>query len=207
MFVINFYSANGIRGILKLPFSINSDARILVLAPPDMHEAAQKAGAAIVGGQDLVFDILAGKLDFNRCIATPDMMPVLTKIARYLGPLGLMPTLKNGTRTQPFRMPLLIICWIFVGTLTKNLEEAINAALSNIPFKVDKKGGLMHIRVGLVSKFSASELERNIVTVLQNIQPYGKTNKGGKFIETAHISISSEPSIRVDPACIAEKQQ
>lgn len=67
-----------------------------MLAPPDLVESAKKAGAHIAGGSELVSDIITGKLKFNRCIATPQMMPVLTKLARYLGPLGLMPTTKNG---------------------------------------------------------------------------------------------------------------
>lgn len=82
--------------MLSLPVSTYTDARILVLAPPDQIETATAAGAHIVGGAELVQDMITGRLKFNRCIATPQMMPVLTKVARFLGPLGLMPTIKNG---------------------------------------------------------------------------------------------------------------
>lgn len=92
---------------MTLPVAMNSDAKVLVLAPPDMVEEAKQAGASIVGGSELVSDIISGKLNFNRCIATPDMMPILTKIARYLGPLGLMPTLKNGIKKGTHRFSIL----------------------------------------------------------------------------------------------------
>src|SRR5690606_29176663 len=127
----NFYSSNGIRGVINLPVSINSDARVLVLAPPDMIDQAMKCGAHIAGGAELVQDIITGKLKFNRCIATPQMMPVLTKIARYLGPLGLMPTVKSGT-------------------LTNDIAAAVKSALNNVPFKIDRRAGLTHIRVGIL---------------------------------------------------------
>lgn len=82
--------------MITLPTSTNKDVKVLVIAPPDMIEQAKAAGAHTVGGAELIQDIITGKIKFNRCIATPQMMPVLTKIARYLGPLGLMPTIKNG---------------------------------------------------------------------------------------------------------------
>jgi len=98
--LITFKSSNGIRGVINLPTSINEDTKVLVIAPPDQAEQARRAGAHIAGGSELVPEIISGKLKFNRCIATPQMMPVLTKLARFLGPLGLMPTIKNGTTYQ-----------------------------------------------------------------------------------------------------------
>lgn len=90
------YSSNGIRGIINLPVSINTDAKVLVIAPPDQIERALQSGAHIAGGAELIPDIISGKIKFNRCISTPQMMPILTKVARFLGPLGLMPTIKSG---------------------------------------------------------------------------------------------------------------
>jgi large subunit ribosomal protein L1 len=94
--LLHAYSSNGIRGIINLPVSINTDAKVLVIAPPDQVEKALQSGAHIAGGAELIPDIISGKIKFNRCISTPQMMPILTKVARFLGPLGLMPTIKSG---------------------------------------------------------------------------------------------------------------
>lgn len=81
---------------MKLPISMNSGAILLVFTSPDRQDLARRAGAHIVGGEELVGPMLEGKLDFNRCIATTDMLSVVMKLARYLGPKGLMPNAKTG---------------------------------------------------------------------------------------------------------------
>lgn len=160
--------------------SINTDAKVLVIAPPDQVEKALQSGAHIAGGAELIPDIISGKLKFNRCISTPQMMPILTKVARFLGPLGLMPTVKNGT-------------------LTNDIETAIKASVNNTPFKIDRRAGIMHVRVGLLNSFNPDQVGQNIKSVFDTIVPYGKTMKKGKFIESAHLVVPSEKSIRIEP--------
>lgn len=178
-----------------MPVSINADAKVLVIAPPDLVEKAKAAGAHIVGGAELIPDIISGKLKFNRCISTPQMMPVLTKVARFLGPLGLMPTIKNGIFGQTFFNYLSVPS---EGTLTNDIDQSIKSALSNVPFKIDRRAGIMHIRVGTLDAFDSSKLEQNVHSVFDAIAPFGKTMKKGKFVESAHLCVPAEPSIRLE---------
>lgn len=181
-----FRSSNGVRGVINLPESTSSDIRVLVIAPPDLVETALKSGAHIAGGAELIQDIIAGKLKFNRCISTPAMMPVLTKAARYLGPLGLMPTIKNGT-------------------LTTDISAAIRMAVSNVPFKIDRKAGVMHVKVGKLASFNQEMLQRNVEKVFEVISPFGASLKRGKFIESAHLCVPAEKALRFSPP-LADKK-
>lgn len=90
----------------------------------------------------------------------------------------------------------------FIGTLTKNIGHAVKAAINNVPFKIDKKAGLMHLKVGLISKFSQAELEQNINAVFKNISPFGKNTK--KFVESAHLCVSSEQAVKMEPPRLTE---
>lgn len=167
-----------------------------------MIEQAKAAGAHVAGGAELIQDVITGKIKFNRCIATPQMMPVLTKVARYLGPLGLMPTIKNGNPLYIVFI-LLILC---LGTLTNDLEQAIKASLNNEPFKIASKqngSGIMHLRVGYLDSFNPESLQKNIETVFATMAPFAKTAKKGRFIETAHLCVPAEPSIALEPPQLA----
>ena len=89
---------NGIRATVRFPHPlIKESLKTCVFAPPELKDKAMKAGATFVGGSELIEEIISGKIKFNRCIATPDMMPVVAKLARFLGPQGLVPTIKSGT--------------------------------------------------------------------------------------------------------------
>lgn len=118
---------NGFRGFFTLPQLVKKDDEaVLVFCPPSQVEEAQRAGAKYAGGAELMNDIVEGKLKFTRCLATPEMIPTVTKLARILGPMGMMPNVKHGT-------------------LTTDIPGAISKCLNNIPYHVTKVTGVMNI--------------------------------------------------------------
>jgi large subunit ribosomal protein L1 len=126
-------TANGFRGFLQLPHPMGrEEERLLVFCPPDQVADLRALGAHHVGGADLIEPIVDGKLQFTRCLGHPDLLPVLTKLARVLGPLGLMPNVKHGT-------------------LTPNLRDAVLRAFSTTPYVVAKQTGVLNLCVGRVS--------------------------------------------------------
>lgn len=118
---------NGFRGFFTLPHVVpKEDESILVFCPPAQVEAAKQAGARFAGGAELMGDVVEGKIRFTRCLATPEMIPTVTKLARILGPLGMMPNVKHGT-------------------LTTDIPGAISKCLNNVPYHVTKVTGVMNI--------------------------------------------------------------
>jgi ribosomal protein L1 len=118
---------NGFRGFLTLPTRIpKDDEAILVFCPPHLIEESKAAGATFAGGAELMNDIVDGKIKFTKCIATPDMIGVVTKLARILGPMGLMPNMKHGT-------------------LTNDVKTAIAKSLDNLPYSIAKLHGTMNL--------------------------------------------------------------
>ena len=118
---------NGFRGFFTLPHVVpKEDESILVFCPPAHVEAAKHAGARYAGGSELMGDVVDGKIKFTRCLAMPEMIPTVTKLARILGPLGMMPNVKHGT-------------------LTTDIPAAINKCLNNVPYHVTKVTGVMNI--------------------------------------------------------------
>ncbi len=160
------------------------------LSTPFFLQAAEAraAGADIVGDEDLVKDILAGKIEFTRCIATPDMMRTVAKVARVLGPKGLMPNPK-------------------LGTVTSDVVAAINAARQGqIEYRVEKQG-LIHAAVGKVS-WPTSKLAENMnafVKALADAKPSGAKGTYFKtaFVSTSQGSIGIELDMKVEPFKIA----
>lgn len=165
------------RGIASLPHGSGKKERIAVFAKDAKAQEARDAGADIVGGQDLADSILAGKLDFTRCIATPDMMAVVGKVARVLGPKGLMPNPK-------------------MGSVTMNIKEAIKRAqLGSVEFKCEKNGVLM-AAVGKAS-FPLQHIRENIDCFFNAVQKAKPDGAKGVFIRGVYLSSSQGKGIKV----------
>ncbi|KAL7686550.1 putative ribosomal protein L1 [Plasmopara halstedii] len=167
-----------VRGIVSLPNGTGKQVRIAVFARGPKAEEAKAAGATIVGAEDLVEQIQSGKMEFDRCIATPDIMPLVGRIARILGPRGLMPNPK-------------------LGTVTQEIGDAIVAARGGqVAFRAEKNG-IIHAGVGKLS-FSEEALLENVrafMVALSDAKPEGAK---GKYIKAAHVSTTMGPSYSLD---------
>ena len=167
-----------IRGSVVLPNGTGKKVRVAVFAKDAKADEAKAAGADLVGAADLIEDIQAGKIDFDIVISTPDMMGVLGKVARILGPKGLMPNPKTGTVTMD---------------VTKAVE---NAKGGQVNFRVDKKGNI-HAGIGKIS-FSQDAIKENFVTLLETINRVKPASAKGRFITNGAISLTMSPSITLD---------
>ena len=167
-----------VRGAIVLPSGTGKTVRVCVFAKDAKADEARAAGADLVGGDDLVDDIKAGKINFDTVIATPDMMGVIGKIGRILGPKGLMPNPKTGSVTMD---------------VTKAVE---NAKGGQVNFRVDKKGNV-HAGIGKVS-FTAEQIEANILSFMQAINKQKPSSAKGKYIKTAALSLTMSPAINFD---------
>lgn len=169
-----------VRGAVVLPNGTGKDVKVAVLAKADKADAAKEAGADIVGSDDLVEDIQAGNINFDTLIATPDMMGVAGKVARVLGPKGLMPNPKNGT-------------------VTPDVAKAVKEAKAGkVDFRVDKKGNI-HAGVGK-SSFSTEAIKENIVTLVKEINKKKPAAAKGRYISNAALSLTMSPAIKLDIA-------
>jgi len=167
-----------VRGAVVLPNGTGKSVRVAVLAKADKADEAQAAGADIVGTDELIEDIQAGNINFDTLIATPDMMGVAGKVARVLGPKGLMPNPKNGT-------------------VTPDVAKAVkDAKAGKVDFRVDKKGNI-HAGVGK-SSFSAEALKENIVTLVKEVNKKKPAASKGRYIKNAALSLTMSPAISLD---------
>jgi len=167
-----------IRGSVVLPNGTGKTVRVAVFAKDAKADEAKAAGADLVGAANLIEDIQAGKLDFDIVISTPDMMGVLGKVARILGPKGLMPNPKTGT-------------------VTMDVAKAVeNAKGGQVNFRVDKKGNI-HAGIGKVS-FSEDAIKENFVTLMETINRAKPASAKGRFISNGAISLTMSPSITLD---------
>ena len=167
-----------VRGMVTLPNGTGSTVRVAVFAKDDKAEEAKAAGADLVGAEDLVEKIQGGELDFDRCIATPDMMALVGRVAKVLGPKGLMPNPK-------------------LGTVTPNVEKAVKDAKGGaLEFRAEK-AGIVHARVGKAS-FDAKKLEENIAAFVDAIQKARPTGAKGTYIGKVSVSSSMGPGLKVD---------
>jgi large subunit ribosomal protein L1 len=170
-----------VRGAIVLPHGTGSDVRILVFAKGDKEQEARDAGADFVGGQELAQKIQDdGWMEFDRVIATPDMMGVVGRLGRVLGPRGLMPNPK-------------------LGTVTPDVARAVEEQKAGkVEYRVDKTG-IVHCKVGKAS-FSAEQLLGNSAALLNAIVKAKPSSSKGTYIRSISISTTMGPGFRIDPA-------
>lgn len=167
-----------VRGMVTLPSGTGKDVKVAVFARGDKAAAALAAGADKVGAEDLMEDMLAGNLDYGRVIATPDMMGVVGRLGKLLGPKGLMPNPK-------------------LGTVTPNVAEAIKAAKGGqIEFRVEK-AGIIHGGLGKLS-FSNEALRANFDAFVDAIVKAKPAGAKGKYVRKVGLSTSMGPGLKVD---------
>lgn len=171
-----------VRGTVTLPHGTGKTVRVAVFAKGDRAEEARAAGADIVGAEDLAEKIQAGQIDFDRCIATPDMMPLVGRLGRILGPRGLMPNPK-------------------LGTVTPNVREAVEAAKGGqIQFRVEK-AGIVHAGVGKAS-FPEENLVANVKALVDAVNRAKPSGAKGAYLKRAHLSSTMGPGIRLEIASL-----
>jgi large subunit ribosomal protein L1 len=169
-----------VRGMVTLPSGTGKDVKVAVFARGDKAEAALAAGADKVGAEDLMEDMLAGNLDYGRVIATPDMMGIVGRLGKTLGPKGLMPNPK-------------------LGTVTPNVAEAVKAAKGGqVEFRVEK-AGIIHSGIGKLS-FSDEALRANFDAFVDAIIKAKPSGSKGKYLRRVALSSSMGPGIKVDVA-------
>ena len=172
-----------VRGVVTLPAGTGKDVRVAVFARGDKAEEAKKAGADVVGAEDLMETIQGGTIDFDRVIATPDMMGVVGRLGKVLGPKGLMPNPK-------------------LGTVTPNVAEAVKAAKGGqVEFRVEK-AGIIHSGIGKAS-FPAEDLKRNFQAFVDAIVKAKPAGAKGKYVKKVALSSTMGPGLKVDVAEVA----
>jgi large subunit ribosomal protein L1 len=171
-----------VRGALVLPHGTGRTVRVAVFARGEKEKAARDAGADLVGGEDLAQKITEGAIDFDRVIATPDMMGIVGKLGRVLGPRGLMPNPK-------------------VGTVTMDVARAVQEAKAGkVEYRVDK-AGVVHCRIGRTS-FDADKLVNNGKALLDDLLAKKPPSAKGIYIRSVGISSTMGPGIKIDPATV-----
>jgi len=166
-----------IRGMLSLPNGTGKKVRVAVFTVNSQDEA-KKAGADVVGGEELIDKVANGFLDFDRVIATPDMMPKLSKVARVLGPKGLMPNPK-------------------LGTVTNNVTEAIaNAKAGQIEYRAEKKG-IIHAGIGKMS-FATDKLVENANALIEQLKKVKPASAKGQYILGCSVATTQGPGLKVE---------
>ena len=169
-----------VRGVVTLPAGTGKDVKVAVFARGDNAEKALAAGADKVGAEDLLEDMQAGNLDYGRVIATPDMMGIVGRLGKVLGPKGLMPNPK-------------------VGTVTPNVAEAVKAAKGGqIEFRVEK-AGIIHAGLGKAS-FADADLRKNFDAFVDAIIKAKPTGAKGKYLRKIALSSTMGPGLKVDVA-------
>jgi large subunit ribosomal protein L1 len=172
-----------VRGVVTLPAGTGKDVRVAVFARGAKAEEASAAGADVVGAEDLMETIQGGTIDFDRVIATPDMMGIVGRLGKVLGPKGLMPNPK-------------------LGTVTPNVTEAVKAAKGGqVEFRVEK-AGIIHSGIGKAS-FSNEDLRRNFDAFVDAIVRAKPAGAKGKYVKKIALSSSMGPGLKVDAAEIA----
>ena len=167
-----------VRGVVSLPNGTGKDVRVAVFAKGDKADEAAAAGADMVGAEDLAEKIQNGEVDFDRCIATPDMMAVVGKLGKILGPRGLMPNPK-------------------LGTVTPNVAEAVKSSKGGeIEFRVEK-AGIVHAGVGKTS-FTQDALVENVNAFVDAIMKAKPSGAKGTYLKRASLSSTMGPGVRMN---------
>ena len=171
-----------VRGVVTLPAGTGKDVKVAVFAKGDKAEEAKAAGADTVGAEDLMEAMQNGDLDYGRVIATPDMMGVVGRLGKVLGPKGLMPNPK-------------------LGTVTPNVAEAVKAAKGGqIEFRVEK-AGIIHAGLGKAS-FSDADLKKNFDAFVDAIVKAKPSGAKGKYVKKVALSSTMGPGLKIDTSDI-----
>jgi large subunit ribosomal protein L1 len=172
-----------VRGVVSLPAGTGKDVRVAVFARAGKADEAKAAGAEVVGAEDLMEQIQNGEINFDRVIATPDMMGIVGRLGKVLGPKGLMPNPK-------------------LGTVTPNVAEAVKAAKGGqVEFRVEK-AGIIHGGIGKAS-FSNEDLRRNFDAFVDAIVKAKPTGAKGKYVRKVALSSTMGPGLKLDVAEVA----
>ncbi len=172
------YSDQMVRGVVSLPSGTGKDVKVAVFARGEKAEEAKAAGADIVGAEELVEEIQAGKIEFQKCIATPDTMALVGRVAKILGPKGLMPNPK-------------------LGSVTMNVSAAVKEAKAGqVEFRVEK-AGIVHAGIGKLS-FTSDALVKNAETLIDSILKAKPAGAKGAYMQKCHLSSTMGPGLRVD---------
>ena len=172
-----------VRGVVNLPNGTGRDVRVAVFARGDKAEEAKAAGADVVGAEDLVDIVQGGTIDFDRCIATPDMMPLVGRLGKGLGPRGMMANPK-------------------VGTVTPDVAAAVKASKGGaVEFRVEK-AGIVHAGVGKAS-FDAKALEENIRAFADAVNKAKPAGAKGTYVKRVAVSSTMGPGVKIDPATLS----
>ncbi len=172
-----------VRGVISLPHGTGKKVKVAVVARDKKADEAKKAGAEIVGAEELIEQIAKGQINFDKLIATPDMMPLLGKVAKVLGPKGLMPNPK-------------------LGSVAEDVATAVrNALAGQIEFRAEK-AGLVHAIVGKAS-FDENKLVENIKTFIEAINKAKPQNSKGVYLRKVTVSSTQGPGVKVVPSSAA----
>ena len=172
-----------VRGVVNLPNGTGRVLRVAVFARGAKADEAKAAGADIVGAEELVTTVQGGTIDFDRCIATPDMMPLVGRLGKVLGPRGMMPNPK-------------------VGTVTMDVTGAVKASKGGaVEFRVEK-AGIVQGTVGKAS-FGADQLMQNISAFVDAVSRAKPTGAKGTYLQRIAISSTMGPGVKVDPSSVA----
>jgi len=171
-----------VRGVVALPNGTGRSVRVAVFARGAKADEAKAAGAEVVGAEDLVERVQGGNIDFDRCIATPDLMPLVGRLGKVLGPRGMMPNPK-------------------VGTVTMDVIAAIKASKGgSVEFRVEK-AGIVHAGIGKAS-FAADKLVENIKAFADAVQKAKPAGAKGQYINRVAVSSTMGPGVKVEPATL-----
>ena len=174
------YPDQQVRGVVSLPNGTGRSARVAVFAKGAKAEEAKAAGADIVGAEDLFETVNGGKIDFERLIATPDMMALVGRLGKVLGPRGLMPNPK-------------------VGTVTMDVKKAVADAKGGaVEFRVEK-AGIVHAGIGKAS-FSEDQIKQNVKAFIDAVAKSKPTGAKGTFVKKVALSSTMGPGVRIDPS-------
>lgn len=171
-----------VRGVCSLPNGSGRTLRVGVFARGAKADEAKAAGADVIGAEDLVEIVNGGKIDFDRCIATPDMMPLVGRLGKVLGPRGMMPNPK-------------------VGTVTMDIAGAVKAAKGGaVEFRVEK-AGIVHAGIGKAS-FGADKLAQNIKAFADAVAKAKPAGAKGTYIQRVAVSSTMGPGVKIDPQTV-----
>jgi len=171
-----------VRGVVSLPNGSGRTQRVAVFARGEKADEARAAGADVVGAEDLVEQVQGGQINFDRVIATPDMMPLVGRLGKVLGPRGMMPNPK-------------------VGSVTMDVTQAVNDAKGgSVEFRVEK-AGILHVGVGKAS-FSEDALAENIRAFADAVNRAKPTGAKGTYVKRVSVASTQGPGVKVDPATL-----